>query len=346
MIATAGIGRSGGISISNGDSMTMTINRSTQRGSTPESATALQRLRQNFAAARVSFTWLGVRKSLNTEQKAQAAEQFGAEGQYLSAAKKLIDTKHDAFQQVTAVRGQIISFWKALSLPYPEPAVRLIRLDEVERFNQGMTEFRRELSVAVANLDREFESLKAAARDRLGSLYNPADYPHSLRDMFAVEWDFPSVEPPEYLLRLNPHLYQQERQRITARFDEAVKLAEEAFASEFAKLVSHLTERLTADPSGERKIFRDSAITNLSQFFDRFRHLNVRSNADLDRLVETARQVLTGTDPHIVRSSPSLRQHITAELASVQANLDRMLVDQPRRRILRGQAGIARPVEG
>ena len=66
------------------------------------SGTPSQNLRMNFAAVRVSFTWLGVRKSLNTEQKAQAAESFGAEGQYLSAAKKLLDTSHEAFQQVTA----------------------------------------------------------------------------------------------------------------------------------------------------------------------------------------------------------------------------------------------------
>lgn len=44
------------------------------------------------------------------EQKAQAAEHFGAEGQYLSAAKKLLDTKHEAFQQVTALRSQIVSY--------------------------------------------------------------------------------------------------------------------------------------------------------------------------------------------------------------------------------------------
>jgi hypothetical protein len=122
-------------------------------------------------------------------------------------------------------------------------------------------------------------------------------------------------------------------------FREAVQLAEEAFASEFSKLVSHLTERLTADVDGQRKIFRDSALTNLTDFFTRFRNLNVRSNADLDRLVETAREVLTDADPHLVRNSISLRQQITGQLASVQATLDGMLVDQPRRRILRQGRG-------
>jgi hypothetical protein len=300
---------------------------------------AARRLRSDFAAVRVAFAWWGVRKTLNAEQKAQAAESFGAEGQYLSAAKKLLDTKDEAFQLVTAVRSQILSFWKGLSLPYPEAGVRLIRQDEVNRFNDRLTALRQELLAAVENLDHHFESLKAAARQRLGSLYNEGDYPRSLVGLFAVEWDYPNVEPPEYLLRLNPHLYQLERQRITARFDEAVQLAEEAFVGEFAKLVSHLTERLTAGVDGERKIFRDSALTNLAEFFTRFRSLNVRSNADLDRLVETAQQVLSGADPHLVRNSSSLRQEITGQLASVQATLDGMLVDQPRRRILRQGRG-------
>ena len=57
------------------------------------SAAAARRLRQNFAAVRVLFTWFGVRKSLSAEQKAQTAEQFGADGGYLSAAKKLLDVR-------------------------------------------------------------------------------------------------------------------------------------------------------------------------------------------------------------------------------------------------------------
>lgn len=300
--------------------------------------TPAQRLRTSFAAVRVSFTWLGVRKSLTTEQKAQAAETFGAESQYVSAAKKMLDTSHEAFQQVTAVKNRIVSYWKGMSLPYPEPAVRLIKQDEVERFNHQLTLYKEELTEAVNHLDTHFTALKAAARDRLGRLYNPDDYPATLRGMFCVEWDFPSVEPPEYLLRLNPHLYQQERNRIAAKFDEAVKLAEEAFVAEFSKLISHLSERLTSGVDGERKIFRDSAITNLTEFFNRFRSLNVRSNADLDRLVETAQRTLQGADPHVVRNSSSLRQHISTQLTSVQSALDGMLVDQPRRRILRGQA--------
>lgn len=88
--------------------------------------TPAQRLRTTMAAVRVSFTWMGTQKSLSPAQKAQAAEAFDAEGQFLSAGKKLLDTRHVAFRAVTAVRGKIASYWKGISLPFPEPGVRLI----------------------------------------------------------------------------------------------------------------------------------------------------------------------------------------------------------------------------
>jgi len=74
--------------------------------------------------------------------------------------------------------------------------------------------------------------------------------------MFAIEHDFPSVEPPDYLRQLNPQLYEQECQRIQERFNEAVRLAEEAFVSELAKTVSHLTERLTGQVDGKPNQYR------------------------------------------------------------------------------------------
>src|SRR3954452_10587317 len=83
--------------------------------------TAAQRLRTTMAACRVRFTWFGTQKTLTPEQKAQAAEAFDAEGRFLSAAKRLLDTKHTAFRAVTAVRGKIDAYWKGLSLPFPEP---------------------------------------------------------------------------------------------------------------------------------------------------------------------------------------------------------------------------------
>jgi len=298
-------------------------------------ASPAQVLQATTAAVRVSFTWFGVRKTLTPTQKAQAAETFGAEGQYLSASKKLLDTALPAFRAVTSIRNRIVSYWRGMSLPYPEPGIRLIRQDRVETFHEKMTELRRELAEAVGELDRQLPLLRRAAQQRLGSLFDPADYPTSLADLFAVEWDFPSVEPPEYLMQLNPALYEQERRRIVARFEEAVRLAEQAFIEELSRLVSHLVDRLSGDEDGRPKTFRDSSVGNLRQFFEQFRSLSVRSNPQLDELVATAQRALRGVQPQELRDVAALRQQLASRLSQVKAGLDELLVDQPRRRIIR-----------
>ena len=120
-----------------------------------------------MAACRVQFTWFGTKKSLTAEQKAQAAEPFDAEGQFLSAGKKLLDTKHNNFRAVTAIRGKITDHWRELTLPFPEPGVRLIKHDQIEAFDQSMADFKAELDDAVRTLDQHFDELVAQAQQTL-----------------------------------------------------------------------------------------------------------------------------------------------------------------------------------
>jgi hypothetical protein len=199
-----------------------------------------------------------------------------------------------------------------------------------------MADYKVELDDAVANLDRHFDELKQAAARRLGSLYNASDYPETLIGLFGVSYDFPAVEPPDYLVQLSPGLYEREQERVRARFEEAARLAEQAFLDEFARLVNHLSERISGtNEDGSPKVFRDSAVSNLDDFFERFRSLNVRSNQQLDDLVAQAQRAVRNVGAQDLRDSELLRSQVATQLSRVQASLDAMLVDRPRRRILR-----------
>ncbi|MFM7316207.1 MAG: hypothetical protein ACKO5E_04620, partial [bacterium] len=230
-----------------------------------------------------------------------------------------------------------VTHWKESSLPYPEPGIRLIRQDQLETFDRQMHGFARELEEAVRDLELCYGDLRQAAQVRLGSLFNPADYPDSLDGLFALEHGYPAVEPPAYLRQLSPELYRQECQRVQARFDEAVRLAEQAFIEELSGLIDHLTERLTGEEDGRPRIFRDTVVTNLNDFFDRFRNLNIHSNEQLDELVQHARRVIQGVDPQQLRDQQWLRQHTSSQMSAIQARLDQLMVDRPRRNILRRQ---------
>ena len=132
---------------------------------------AVDQLRHDFAALRLKFKWLGTTRTLSSEQKSRAAESFGADGRSIQAGKKLFDTRHAAYKSLTALRTEITSWWKGRSLPYPESGIRLIRHTSIGEFNNSLGDFRRQLDAGVRVLDDEFAELKAAARQRLGTLF-------------------------------------------------------------------------------------------------------------------------------------------------------------------------------
>ena len=185
--------------------MTITMEADTDR-----SSNSAIRLRATMTAMRLSFAWFGTRKALTNEQKTVAADAFDAEGKYISAAKRLIDTGDPTFRAVTSIKTQASAYFKGISMPYPDPGIRLIRRDDIDRITDRMQSFVSELEEAVRELDDHLDELKDEARDRLGSLYNEADYPQSVVGLFEISWEFPAVEPPEYLRELNPELYEQE----------------------------------------------------------------------------------------------------------------------------------------
>jgi hypothetical protein len=294
-----------------------------------------QRLRRTAAAVRVLLHWWGVHRALTAQQKEEFGAVTAADARFLTAGKKLVDTRHEAFRRLTSVRTRITNYWRGISLPYVETGVRLIRQADIAPFVHTMGGFRDELHEGEVQLNEVYDEVKADARGRLGRLFNPDDYPSEIRGLFSVEWDFPSVEPPNYLMRVAPEVFEEERRRVLSRFEEAVRLAEQAFATEFGRLLSHLTQRLTNDETGERRVFRNSAVTNLADFFSRFQQLNVRSNPELDALVEGARRLVQGVSPQQLRDNDSLRQHIAAEMTRVRGQVEGLITDVPRRRLVR-----------
>jgi len=315
-----------------------TSRTTTQPTNTPTTqleGNAAQRLRTTMAAVKLSFTWLGVRKTLAPEQRTTAARAFHADRELLSASKLILDTKNPAYRAVAAVRSEASSYWRTVTLPFPEAGIRLLPQNSLGMFASTMQTYRERLQEAARELAAQYDTIKSEAQRRLGTLFHPGDYPSTLDGLFDMEWSVVPIEPPQYLVALNPEVFRQEQARVRERFESAVELAEQAFATELQRLTAHLAERLTGLHDGQPKVFRDSAVENLREFFERFRRLNIRSSPELDALVEQAQQTINGVEPQTLRDSNRLRQMVARDFEQIQARVGDLLVDRPRRNILR-----------
>lgn len=304
-----------------------------------DTPSAAERLRTTMAAVKVAYTWFGVRRALAPEQRSTAAQAFQADCLLLSASKLILDIRDPAYRQVARVRSEASAYWRCVTLPYPEPGIRLLDQNSLGLFANTMAAYRDRLHAAAAEFAGAYEQMKAEARRRLGTLFNEADYPATLEGLFDLEVSYPPIEPPRYLVALSPDLYRQEQARVRERFESAIELAEQAFAGELGRLMQHLAERLSGTTDGRPRIFRDSAIENIRGFIDRFERLNVRSSRQLDQLVAQARATVAGLAPRELRTSRSLRESVARDARAIESAVDAFMTDRPRRTILRRGSG-------
>lgn len=296
------------------------------------SITLGQELKASTVGCKLSVKRWGTTKTLDDGELERVAVTFDAKSDSISASKKLIDTKDPKFKAISSVLSRAKSYWNAVTVPYPDNGIRLLRTDRIEEFENNVDMFRNELLAALVEFDAEFYRLKQAAKDNLRELFDENDYPMSVLDLFSIHHEYHQIDPPKHLMDLHPEIYEREKQRIAAKFDEAIQLAEAAFADELQKMLDHAIERLTDTGDGKKKKFNDSLMENFREFIDRFHKLNVSGNQQLNDLVEQIKQVAGNVDCEMLRANGGLREHIKEQMLEARNHMATLIVDRPHRK--------------
>jgi len=81
-----------------------------------EASSPARRLRHMAAAVRVNLHWWGTHKSLTSQQKEEVGIAYDADARFLTAGKKIIDVRHEAFHRLTSIRTRLSNYWRGLPL--------------------------------------------------------------------------------------------------------------------------------------------------------------------------------------------------------------------------------------
>ena len=135
----------------------------TNNPTTQTTPNAANRLRTTMAAVKLSFTWLGVRKTLAPEQRTTAARAFHADRELLSASKLILDTKNPAYRAVATVRSEASGYWRTVTLPFPEAGIWLLPQNSLGMFASTMQPYRERLQEAALELSSQYDQLKPSS---------------------------------------------------------------------------------------------------------------------------------------------------------------------------------------
>jgi hypothetical protein len=87
---------------------------------------------------------------------------------------------------VAAVRSEASSYWRTVTLPFPEAGIRLLPQNSLSMFASTMHTYRERLQEAARELGGQDDQIKSEAERRLGTLFNASDYPTTLDGRGAV----------------------------------------------------------------------------------------------------------------------------------------------------------------
>jgi hypothetical protein len=302
-----------------------------------------QKLQETHLGCMVNFRpWMGTSKAISKERKAEAAAIWETSEDEFSASRKLFDTANSHYKAIVAKKNEIGGYWEKGTLPFPQPSTRLLKREKDSEFEYQMGCFSSELEELVVDFDPVYRDLISQKQFDQQKLFNPDDYPSSVIGRFGVQWSFPPLSAPDYL---SDGLFAKESERMQARFDEALQMAEASFFEELDKLVSKMIRQLSGDEDGKQKRFYDSTITQLKTFFGRFQDLSIGSNEDLEALVYQAHTALLGVNPAAVRDNDALRERVRTSFSALSDQLATAMSNVPARKIRRSGAAAVAAVE-
>jgi hypothetical protein len=210
----------------------------------------------------------------------------------------------------------------------------------VSRIGEVRAEIDTYLSERSALLD-EFElrypDVIAAAKERLGSLFNPDDYPAfpAIRAQYSTTYKFVSNTVPEEIQRISQQIYDQEQARILAECAAVTGLIQNTLRDRFVDLVNHFSERLGMDEkTGKPRRFHGSNVEHFESFIKAFSDMNLTGDTDLAELVKKADVLIKGADPGKIRTDAEFRLALETGFNEIKAAADKLVVDRKRKVIL------------
>lgn len=170
------------------------------------------------------------------------------------------------------------------------------------------------------------------AQERLGPLFNPADYVPAteLRKAFRFSHNWLAFGVPDELKQFDAAIYQKAQEKAKAVWDEIEANGVALLRQTIAELVGGLAESLTPKENGEKRKFYPSAVEKIVEFIDSFKKRNICKDAELEEQVEKLRSMVSGIDVEKLsagaKGDEALREKVRAKMEQAKKGLDALTV--------------------
>lgn len=224
-----------------------------------------------------------------------------------------------ALEAISKQASAIREFHYSYTLPWGNNGQRLLPAARFLEYRAELVKLRDDFNRRVNDFLNNYPDLVRVARNRLGTLYEPADYPdiNDVRRAFGVEFQiFPVPTAGDFRVEVA----NEERAEITAQIEEVTRERQAQATKACYVRVHDVLQRMKQQCVPGKTRITDSLATDVRDLAGMLDDLNIGGDPELTRLGAQIRQDLL-VDADDLRASPTTRKAVGDRAAEILDSL-------------------------
>ena len=256
--------------------------------------------------------WTGRTKDSMVSNEVRSAKNAdvdaGAWWTYLIPKKNL--------HPIMNAQGKIRTAFRNMTLPWNDAGMRILPAKMFDEYTKVIREHKEYFNEVVEEFLKEYPEIKRNAKKRLGKLAENKDIPtvEQIRSRFGIRTTIlPLPSSGDFRVDLGDVDTKAIKKQIEATMNATMKTA----MSDIWNRLTDLVGKIESTMKDEKKVFRGSLISNLTDFCELIPKLNVTDSDELEKMRSLVVNKLGKLSPDDVRGNAIVRQKAAKDAKAV-----------------------------
>ena len=252
-------------------------------------------------------TWTG--RKLDKRASADVTAQNHADTGIANVHKKLLGNC-DELTAVQKFTANVRNLHYGMTMPWSDTGLRLLPTAQYFKYHQAMTEVQNEYNRMVQMFLEAYDWAITQSQARLGDLFNPADYPttDAIASKFCFRFSYiPLPDAGDFRIDVGNEATEQVKTHYQAYYANQLQTAMNDVWDRAYKALTKMSERLDYADHEQKKVFRDTLVSNVVDLVDLLDVCNVTGDSQMSAMRLRLDEALRGVTPDALREDEYLR---------------------------------------
>ena len=256
--------------------------------------------------------WVGRKKDKRASE--DVVTQNHAAAGVANVNKKLLadsDNLRAIQQHVTATR----SAHAHMTMPWSNSGLRLLPTAQYFKYQQTMTDMQNEFERLITNFLDSYNDEVIDVQMKLGDLFSRDDYPttEDLERKFGFSINYmPLPDAGDFRIDIGNEALAEVKQQYSEFYAKQYSTAMNDVWTRLHKALTSMSDRLDYSSKEDKKVFRDTLVSNVTDMIELLRVCNVTNSTQMSAMADSLEEAMSGVTPDALREDDYFRAETKA----------------------------------